>query len=116
MRRARIGRPGLIGTAARTAVIAGTATAVSGAVAGSMQKSAQQKAAAQQAAAEAQPAQPAAPTEVEAAPVAATPVADAPAIQSTDDQLAQLQKLGELYQSGVLSAEEFAAMKAKILQ
>ena len=33
-----------------------------------------------------------------------------------DDQLAQLQKLGELYQSGVLSAEEFAAMKAKILQ
>ncbi|MCB0053282.1 MAG: SHOCT domain-containing protein [Caldilinea sp.] len=42
--------------------------------------------------------------------------AETQAIQSTDDQLAQLQKLGELYQSGVLSAEEFAAMKAKILQ
>lgn len=115
MRRGRIGRPSLIGTAARTAVIAGTATAVSGAVAGSMQKSAQQKAAAQQATAEAQQAQPAAPTEVEAAPVAEVP-AETPAVQSTDDQLAQLQKLGELYQSGVLSAEEFAAMKAKILQ
>ena len=32
MRRTRRGRPSLIGTAARTAVIAGTATAVSGAV------------------------------------------------------------------------------------
>ena len=73
MRRGRIGRPSLIGTAARTAVIAGTATAVSGAVAGSMQKSAQQKAAAQQATAEAQQAQPAAPAEVEAAPVAEVP-------------------------------------------
>lgn len=111
MRRARVGRPSLIGTAARTAVIAGTATAVSGAVAGSMQKSAQQKAAAQQAAAETQQVQPAAPAEVEAAPVTGEP-----AVQSTDEQLAQLQKLGELYQSGILSEEEFAAMKARILQ
>jgi hypothetical protein len=37
----RVGRPGLVGTAARTAVIAGTATAVSGKVAASQQAAAQ---------------------------------------------------------------------------
>lgn len=118
MRRTRMGRPSLIGTAARTAVIAGTATAVSGAVAGSMQKSAQQKAAAQQAAVDAQQPQGESPVQADAAPVQAevAPAPDTPAVQSTQDQLAQLQKLGELYQSGVLSDEEFAAMKAKILQ
>ena len=127
MRRSRMGRPSLIGTAARTAVIAGTATVVSGAVAGSMQKSAQQKAAAQQAAAAdaQQQAQGEPPVQADVAPVQAdvtpeqagvTPVPDMPAAQSTDDQLAQLQKLGELHQSGILSDEEFAAMKAKILQ
>ena len=120
MRRSRMGRPSLIGTAARTAVIAGTATVVSGAVAGSMQKSAQQKAAAQQAAAAdaQQQAQGEPPMQADVTPEQAgvAPVPDMPAAQSTDDQLAQLQKLGELHQSGILSDEEFAAMKAKILQ
>ena len=50
MRRSRSGRPSLIGSAARTAgrtaIIAGTATAVVGAVGGSKQKSAQPVAAA----------------------------------------------------------------------
>lgn len=99
MRNSRSGRPSLIGSAARTAgrtaVIAGTATVVTGVVAGSMHRSAQQKAAAQQAAA--QP-----------APAAPTPVL-------TDDKVTQLQKLAELQQTGVLSDEEFANLKAQIL-
>ena len=37
----RVGRPGLIGLAARTAVVAGTASAVSGAMAGNRQRKAQ---------------------------------------------------------------------------
>ena len=89
MRRNRNGRPSLIGTAARTAVIAGTATAVAGAVGGSQQRAAQQRSAQQ---------------------MAATPAA-AP----TDDKLAQLQKLADLQKTGVLSDEEFAKLKAQIL-
>lgn len=38
-----------------------------------------------------------------------------PAASSTDDMLAQLQKLGELKTAGVLTEEEFQAQKAKIL-
>ncbi len=113
----RIGRPGLIGLAARTAVVAGTASAVSGGMARSQQQKAQAQyeqqqyqAAQQQAqidaaaqAAAAQYAQPAAP---------AVPVAPAPA---GDDMLAQLQQLASLKDAGVLSDEEFAAAKAKLL-
>ena len=33
----------------------------------------------------------------------------------TDEKIAQLQKLGELKQAGILTEEEFAAEKAKIL-
>jgi hypothetical protein len=42
------------------------------------------------------------------APVEAAPAAAA-------DPIAQLKELGELHQSGVLTDEEFAAQKAKIL-
>lgn len=83
--------------AARTAVVAGTATAVSGRV----QNKQQQKYANQQAQQEAQQAQ--------AAPA---PAAPAPA---EDDSMAQLQKLADLHKAGVLTDEEFAASKAKIL-
>ena len=84
---------GLMRMAARTAVVAGTATAVSGRVAHNQQ----QKYAAQdaQAAAAAAPAAPAAP--------------------AVDDQTAQLQNLANLHAQGVLSDEEFAAAKAKVL-
>lgn len=117
MRNTRSNRPSLIGTMARTAVIAGTATAVSGAVAGSQQKAAQQKAAAQQAEAAAQQAQiDAAVQQAVAQQSAPAEAAPAPAALSTEDKLAQLQQLGELHQSGILSDEEFATMKAKILQ
>ncbi len=105
----RVGRPGLVGTAARTAVIAGTATAVSGKVASS------QQAAAQQAAAQ-QPAVQAPPATVEAAPPA--PPAPAPADPAgglTDEVVGQLKKLAELRDAGVVTDEEFTAKKQALL-
>ena len=98
----RRGRPSLLGrtaqTAARTAVIAGTATAVSG------------KVAARQAAAAAPPptAEPAAP------PPTAAPAAAAPG-GLTDEAIGKLQKLADLRAAGVLTEEEFATQKARIL-
>ncbi len=109
MRSSRNNRPSLIGTAARTAVVVGTATAVSGAVAGSQQ----QKAAAKQAQATA--AQQQAMAQQQAALEAAAQDAAVPATGLTDDTLAQLKKMGELHQAGILSDEEFAAMKARLL-
>ena len=102
--RRRVGRPGLVGTAARTAVIAGTATAVSGNVQRRQMSRAQQEASEQQQ----QPPQPPPPPPPPAAP------APAPAA-GTDDMIAQLQKLGQLHQQGILTDEEFAAQKAKLL-
>ena len=89
----RAGRPGLLGTAARTAVITGTA----GAVASRQQQRAQQRYGEQQAAAPTAPAAPAAP-----APAA-------------DGLAAQLQRLGELHAAGTLTDDEFAAAKARLL-
>ena len=87
--------PGLLRGIGRTAMIAGTATAVSNRVSRRQaNRWAQQEA----------PPQPAAP----AAPAAA-PAAD------TDDRYAQLKELGELKTQGILTEEEFAAQKAKIL-
>jgi len=89
--------PGLVGMAARTAVVAGTATAVSGRVARRQankyadqdaQYVQQQTAAATQGAVEATPA---------------------------EDSTAQIQQLAQLHASGALTDEEFAAAKAKIL-
>jgi hypothetical protein len=92
--------PGLIRGVARTAVIAGTATHVSNNVSRRQsQKWADQEAQQQPQYAE-PPQQYAAP-----APVAA-PAAD---------PMEQLQKLGELKAQGILTDEEFASEKAKIL-
>jgi len=91
MIRRRVGRPGLLGTMARTAVITGTATAV----AGGMQRN--QQARAQQQTQQVPPVEPAQP------PTSAT------------DTVAQLAQLGELRQTGVLDDAEFAAAKAKLL-
>jgi hypothetical protein len=109
----RVGRPGLVGTAARTAVIAGTATAVSGKVASAQQAAAQQ-AAAEQAAMQQAPAPPPAP----AAPVAAPeppPAATGDADALTDAVVDQLRKLAELRDAGILTDEEFAAKKRQLL-
>ena len=112
----RRGRPGLIGLAARTAVVAGTATAVSGGMrqrqydkqvdAQAQAEQAQQDAAIQQAAAAAVAAQTAA-----AAPAPAAPAA-APASSPLLDQMNQL---AQLHAAGVLTDDEFAAAKAKLL-
>ncbi len=50
-----------------------------------------------------------------AAPAAPAEAAAAPAAGLTDDNIAQLQKLAELHKSGVLTDEEFAAQKARLL-
>jgi hypothetical protein len=95
---------GLIGGMARTAVVAGTATAVSNRVS---RRQAGRWAAQEQQQAYAAPPQYAAPPPQYAPPPPAAP--------SADDTLTQLQKLGELKAAGVLTEAEFAAQKAKIL-
>ncbi|MGC5171822.1 SHOCT domain-containing protein [Micromonospora sp. DT81.3] len=119
----RMGRPGLVGLAARTAVVAGTATAVSGGMQRRQQGKAQdqyeqeQYEAAQQqaqidAAAQAAAAQYAQPQYAPPPPPA--PAAPAAAAGGTDI-VAEIQKLAALKDAGVLSDEEFAAAKAKLL-
>jgi hypothetical protein len=105
--------PGLIRGVARTAAIAGTATAVSGRV---QRRQAEkfagrdaQIAAERQAAYDQQTAQQAPPPP----PPAAAPVA--PAAPAGPDMIEQLKQLGELHAQGILTDEEFAAQKAKIL-
>jgi hypothetical protein len=82
--------------AARTAVVAGTATAVSGRVQ-RRQAAKYDEQDAQQYAQQAPP-----PPAAVAAP-------------AEDEATAQLQNLAQLHQQGVLTDEEFAAAKAKIL-
>lgn len=110
MRRRAIGRgrPGLAGTVARTAVIAGTASAVSGRVAHGQAEKAQQAADAdayrQQQELEAQ----------QAAAAQAAAAAPAPAAAPVD-VVGQLTQLAALRDQGVLTDAEFEAQKAKIL-
>ena len=91
---------GLIGGMARTAVVAGTATAVSNRVS---------RRQANRWAAEAPPQQ-----QYEAPP-AYQPPPQAPPAAPEVDVLGQLTKLGELKAAGVLTEEEFATQKARIL-
>ena len=90
--------PGLLRGIARTAVIAGTATAVSNRVSrrqgNRWANQEQQQYAAQQDSAQAPP---------------------APAAPPAPDRLSQLKQLGELKAQGVLTDAEFDAEKAKIL-
>jgi len=84
---------GLLRMAARTAVVAGTATAVAGRVQRRQankwdQQDAQQEQQYQE---------------------------EAPPPEAEDDATAQLQNLAKLHGQGVLTDEEFAAAKAKIL-
>ena len=94
--------PGLIRGVARTAVVAGTATAVSNRVSRRQgDRWAQQDYQATQAAPPPPPQQ--------APPPAAAPAAPAPSVPE------QLEQLADLRDRGVLSPEEFEAQKAKIL-
>ena len=87
--------PGLIRGVARTAVVAGTATAVSNRVsrrqAGRWAEQDQQQ-------------------------YTATPTAEpTPAPDATDSRISQLKQLGELKDQGVLTEDEFQQQKARIL-
>lgn len=84
--------PGLIGAAARTAVVAGTATAVSGRVARRQQR---------RYAAEDQPDEPRA-YEAEATP-------------EEPDYAAELEQLAQLKAQGIITEDEFQAKKKQIL-
>lgn len=81
--------PGLLRGMARTAVVAGTATAVSNNVS---RRQANRWA----------------NEEAQQAPQQTAPI-------DSNDQMQQLEKLGQLHDSGVLTDEEFAAKKAQIL-
>lgn len=120
--RRRLGRgrggPGLLGTVARTAVIAGTASAVAGRVDAAQQTAAQQRQ--QAAAAQEQLRQAQLQAQIDAqvdARMAGAPPAPAPASArpSVDELHAQLTKLGELRQAGLLTDAEFAEQKARLL-
>ena len=87
--------------AARTAVVAGTATAVSGRVA---RRQANRYAD-----------QDAAYTQQQVAAVEQGYEQAAPAAPAAEDPFEQIQKLSQLHESGALTDEEFAAAKAKIL-
>ena len=88
--------PGLLRGVVRTAAVAGTATAVSNRVSRRQaQRWSQQDAAAYEE-----------PAPTYAAPAAAAPVAD---------PIQQLKELAALKEQGILTDEEFAAQKARIL-
>ncbi|GHD64041.1 MULTISPECIES: SHOCT domain-containing protein [Streptomyces] len=94
--------PGLLRGVARTAVIAGTATAVSNRV--SRRQSgrwAQQEAEQQEAAAP--------------PPAAAPPAAAAPLADDMTAKIEQLKQLSTLKEQGVLTEEEFAEQKRRLL-
>ena len=103
---------GLIGGMARTAVVAGTATAVSNRVsrrqAGRWAAQEQQQYEQQQQYAQPQYAAP--PPEPQYAPAA-----PAAAPSDPDADLARLKQLGDLRAAGVLTEEEFQAQKARLL-
>ncbi|NUU24359.1 MAG: SHOCT domain-containing protein [Streptomycetaceae bacterium] len=93
--------PGLLRGVARTAVVAGTATAVSNRVSRRQagrwaQQDYQQQGYQQQAYQQPPPTQQAAPA-------------------GGDDMIAQLKQLSELKEQGILTEAEFAAQKARIL-
>lgn len=82
--------PGLLRGMARTAVVAGTATHVSNNVSRRQAQKWSQE-------------------DAQQAPAATVQAPDA------DDQMAQLEKLGELKANGILTEEEFTAKKKQIL-
>ncbi|MFE2275151.1 SHOCT domain-containing protein [Streptomyces lavendulae] len=98
--------PGLLRGIARTAVVAGTATAVSNRVSRRQGgRWAEQEAQQQQAAAAAAPAPPPPPP-----PPPAPTMAD-----DMSSRIDQLKELGALKEQGLLTEEEFAQQKSKLL-
>ena len=90
-------RGGLVRGVARTAVVAGTASAVAGRVHHHQnEKWAEQEAAQQQ------------QVYYEQAPAP-------PPVSAADDDMVEIRKLADLHSQGILTDEEFAAKKAQIL-
>jgi hypothetical protein len=97
--------PGLLRGVARTAAVAGTATAVSNRVSRRQAERWQQQGGGQ-------------PMEYRAAaqaPAAQAPQRAAPAAAPQASSIDQLKELAQLKDQGILTEEEFAAQKAKIL-
>ena len=111
--------PGIARVAVGTAVMAGTAGAVHHHQEQKYANQAAQQQAEQAAAYEqqmaAQQQQQYAAMQAQQAAMAPAPVAAAPAAPSMDEKMAQLEKLGQLHTSGILTDEEFATQKAAIL-
>lgn len=105
----RGGRPGLLGTIARTAVISGTAQATSNAV--------NRRARARSEREYADANVPEQTTPVPPAPEAppAAPPAPAAASEGGTQLTDQLTRLADLHASGALTDEEFAAAKSRLL-
>jgi len=107
--------PGLLRGVARTAVVAGTATAVSNRVS----RRQANRWASQESATPAYMApsyqQPAYQEPAYQEPAYQEPASQEPAGASYDVKLAQLRELGELHNSGVLSDAEFEMQKSRIL-
>ena len=91
-------RGGLVRGVARTAVVAGTASAVAGRV---HHHQNEKWAAEEQAQYDAQQPQ--------------VVYAEAPPAPAADDDMAELQKLAQLHAQGILTDEEFAAKKKQVL-
>jgi len=98
----RFGRPSLLGLAAGTAVVAGTASAVDGAMAGRRERIAAERALAEQ---------PPAPPVQPPAPAAAAP----PGPGKGTDLMSELERLGSLRQQGLLDDAEFTAAKQRLI-
>ena len=103
---------GLLRMAARTAVVAGTATAVSNRVSRRQANRWESKEEEQAAAQGGYPPQDQGQPQQQYAP---PPPAPAPEATPEDSDVAKLQQLAQLHSQGVLSDEEFAAAKAKVL-
>ena len=106
--------PGLLRGVARTAVIAGTATAVSGRVQRRQAEKYTDRDAQIYADRNAAYQQDVAAQQQQYAPPPPPPAAAASAAGG-GDMIEQLKQLGELHAQGILTDEEFAAQKAKLL-
>jgi len=101
--------PGLMRAVARTAVVAGTATATANAV---NRRQASKNVAAYDDAQAQYDQQAPAPAP---APVYAAPAPAAPEAMDETDQISALERLGQLKAQGILTDEEFAQQKAQVL-
>jgi hypothetical protein len=112
--------PGLLGTIARTAVVAGTASAVAGRVSAGQQAAGQREQQALDAQARLQGIERQAQVDAQVAAAlarqqAVAPPPAPPPSTAPGDVITQLTRLGELRDAGILTDEEFATQKARVL-